>query len=57
MIRDTGLSYDAFRNLAIQSADAQKRLERLLAETEMNQRWIQDTYTAIWKGEREADRA
>ena len=35
--------------------DAEKRLFRLSAETEMNFRWIQETYTAIWKGEREAD--
>jgi len=57
MIRDTGLNYDSFKTLAVAAADAQKRLERLLNETEMNQRWIQDTYTAIWKGEREADLA
>jgi len=57
VIRETGLSYDAFRQFAIQAADASKRLERLLVETEMNHRWLQDTYTSIWKGEREADRA
>ncbi len=57
VIRETGLSYDAFRNFAVQAADAQKRLDRLLMETEMNHKWLQDTYTAIWKGEREADKA
>lgn len=57
VIRETGLSYDAFRTFAVQAADAQKRLDRLLSETEMNHKWLQDTYTAIWKGEREADKA
>ncbi len=57
MIRETGLSYDAFRTFAVQAMDAKKRFERLVTETEMNHRWIQNTYTSIWKGEREADRA
>jgi RNA polymerase primary sigma factor len=57
MNKDTGLSYNKFRFYVFQAQDAQKRLDRLAAETEMNFRWIQDTYTAIWKGEREADAA
>ncbi|MFN9068361.1 MAG: sigma-70 factor domain-containing protein, partial [Bdellovibrionales bacterium] len=57
MNKDTGLSYNKFRFYVYQAQDAQKRLDRLAAETEMNFRWIQDTYTAIWKGEREADAA
>jgi len=57
MTKDTGLSYNKFRGYVVQAQDAEKRLERLAAETEMNFRWIQDTYTAIWKGEREADAA
>ncbi len=57
MTKDTGLSYSKFRSYVVQAQEAQKRLERLSAETEMNFRWIQDTYTAIWKGEREADAA
>jgi RNA polymerase primary sigma factor len=57
MTKDTGLSYNRFRSYVVQAQEAQKRLERLSAETEMNFRWIQDTYTAIWKGEREADAA
>ncbi len=57
MTKDTGLSYNRFRGYVVHALDAQKRLERLAAETEMNFRWIQDTYTAIWKGEREADAA
>jgi len=57
MTKDTGLSYNRFRSYCVSAQDAQKRLDRLAAETEMNFRWIQDTYTAIWKGEREADAA
>jgi len=55
--KDTGLSYNKFRSYVFQAQDAQQRLERLAVDTEMNFRWIQDTYTAIWKGEREADAA
>lgn len=55
--RDTGLSYGRFRTYAIQAQEAEVRLKRLHDDTEMNFRWIQETYTAIWKGEREADLA
>ena len=55
--KDTGLSYNKFRSYVFSAQDAQQRLERLAVDTEMNFRWIQDTYTAIWKGEREADAA
>jgi RNA polymerase primary sigma factor len=57
MTRETGLNYNRFRSYAIQAQEASVRLGRLHSETEMNFRWIQDTYTAIWKGEREADLA
>ncbi len=57
MSRETGLNYNKFRSYAIQAQEASVRLGRLDSETEMNFRWIQDTYTAIWKGEREADLA
>ncbi|MFP5518258.1 MAG: RNA polymerase sigma factor RpoD [Bdellovibrionia bacterium] len=57
MTRETGLNYNKFRSYAIQAQEAEVRLKRLDAETEMNYKWIQDTYTAIWKGEREADAA
>lgn len=55
--KDTGLSYHRFRSYIISAMDASQRLERLYRETEMNQQWITDTYTAIWKGERAADNA
>jgi RNA polymerase primary sigma factor len=58
MSKETGgLRFDQFRSFYLQASDAHKRLERLQAETEMNFEWIRDTYTAIWKGEREADKA
>ena len=57
MTRDTGLSYGRFRTYALQAQEAEVRLKRLHFYTEMNFRWIQETYTAIWKGEREADLA
>ena len=36
---------------------SERRLKRLDKETKMNFGWIQDTYTSIWSGEREADKA
>jgi RNA polymerase primary sigma factor len=57
MTRDTGLSFGRFRSYAIQAQEAERRLIRLHEDTEMNFKWIQETYTAIWKGEREADLA
>ena len=55
--RETGLSFNQFRAHYISAKDAQIRLERLEKETQMTFEWIRDTYTAIWKGEREADKA
>jgi len=57
MTRDTGLNFNKFRSFYVQAADADKRMKRLHEETLMNFNWIRDTYTAIWKGEREADAA
>jgi RNA polymerase primary sigma factor len=57
MTKDTGLNYNKFRSYAVQAQDASARLTRLEKETEMNYIWIRETYTAIWKGEREADLA
>ncbi len=57
MTRDTGLSYHKFKSYVLQAQDSDSRLRRLYSETEMNYSWIKDTYTAIWKGEREADAA
>lgn len=57
MTRETGHSYGKFRSYTLQAQEAEIRLKRLHVDTEMNFKWIQETYTAIWKGEREADAA
>lgn len=58
MMKETGgLRFDQFRQFFLSATDAQERLDRLAKETEMTFEWIRDTHTAIWKGEREADKA
>lgn len=57
MTRDTGLNYQKFKSYVLQAQEAEKRIRRLDSETEMNHNWVKETYTAIWKGEREADAA
>jgi RNA polymerase primary sigma factor len=57
MQRETGLNFNSFRAHYMLASDAHNRLTRLHKETEMTFEWIRDTYTAIWKGEREADEA
>ena len=57
MTRETGLSFGRYRSYVIQAQEAEVRLKRLHEDTAMNFKWIQETYTAIWKGEREADLA
>lgn len=57
MTKETGLNFGKFKSYVQQAQEAEARLKRLDQETEMNFRWIQETYTAIWKGEREADAA
>ena len=57
MTKETGLSFNQYRTFYTQAIDAQKRIDRLHTETEMIFEWIRDTYTSIWKGEREADKA
>lgn len=55
MSKDTGLTFGRFRTYALTASDADTRMRRLYSETEMNYRWINETYTAIWRGEKEAD--
>jgi RNA polymerase primary sigma factor len=58
MTRETGgMNFNNFRLYYINASDAHARILRLNTETEMNFEWIRDTYTSIWKGEREADKA
>jgi RNA polymerase primary sigma factor len=55
--KETGLNFNKYRGFFLQASDAERRLQRTLNETEMSFDWIRDTYTAIWNGEREADKA
>ena len=58
MTKETGgLTFNQFRTFYLTGSDADVRLKRIRTETEMNFEWIRDTYTSIWKGEREADKA
>jgi RNA polymerase primary sigma factor len=57
MTQETGLSFNKYRALYLQTVDAQKRLESLNNDAQMHYEWIRDTHTEIWKGEREADLA
>jgi RNA polymerase primary sigma factor len=57
MTQETGLSFNKYRALYLQTIDADKRLTRLNDDAQMHYEWIRDTHTEIWKGEREADLA
>lgn len=57
MTKEIGVQFHQLRTYFLQATDADTRLARLRSETDMNFEWIRDTYTAIWKGEREADKA
>ena len=57
MTKETGLRFDQYRTYYVLAVDAQERLARFAEETQMTFEWIRDTYTAVWKGEREADKA
>ncbi|MBK7845030.1 MAG: RNA polymerase sigma factor RpoD [Bdellovibrionales bacterium] len=57
MTRETGLSYNQFRSYYLRAENAEARLDRLSRETEMTFEAIRNIYTAIWRGEREADKA
>lgn len=55
--KELGLSYGKYADYVENAMDAQERIERLRKDTNMYFEWIRDTYTEIWKGEREADLA
>ena len=57
MTREMGLTYNQLLGCCTNAKDAQRRIDRLTKETEMTFEAIRDTYTAIWRGEREADKA
>lgn len=57
VVKDTGLSFEAFQVHARTAFDARRRLARLEKETAMTYQWLKEIYTAIWKGEKAADLA
>ncbi|MDZ4661002.1 MAG: RNA polymerase sigma factor RpoD [Pseudomonadota bacterium] len=57
MSLETGINFNRFKSYFYSATDGDRRLKRLEQETQMSFIWIRDTNTAIWKGEREADRA
>ncbi len=57
ILKRTGLTVGKLEEHAKSAFSAESRYQRLLKDTEMNFEWVRDTYTEIWKGEREADKA
>ncbi len=57
MTKETGRTFSEFRTFYLKAINAERRLDRIHKETRMHYGWIRDTYTEIWKGEREADLA
>ncbi len=57
MTRETGLNFNKFRGYYLSASDAQLRVSTLTEDTQMHFNWIRETNTAIWRGERDADRA
>ena len=55
--KNTGLDFQSYKKYAMSAKNAERRLERLKEETQMHFTWIRDTYTQIWRGERDADMA
>ena len=55
--QETGLSFKKFREFYLSAEDAKNRLDRLYKETWMDYKWIKNTCTSVWTGEKEADRA
>ncbi len=57
ILKRTGLTVGKLEEYAKSAFRAEDRYQRLLKDTAMNFEWVRDTYTEIWKGEREADKA
>ena len=55
LMKRTGLSYRRLEFYVHTAIDADRRYKRLIEDTAMNFGWVRETYTQIWKGEREAD--
>jgi RNA polymerase primary sigma factor len=55
--KELGMSYGKYVDYVETAIDAKDRLQRLKDDAKMDFDWVRDTYTEIWKGEREADKA
>ena len=55
--KSTSLDFQTYKKYVLSAQNAETRLERLKKETQMDFCWLRDTYTEIWKGERESDLA
>ena len=55
--KETGLSFQKFRDLYLGGKDAKARLKKLAAQIYMDKTWLRQISTEIWKGEQEADEA
>ena len=55
--KETGLSFQKFRDLYVSGKDAKARLNKLAEQINMNKTWLRRVSTEVWKGEQEADKA
>ena len=55
--KDTGLTFQKYRQLYIGAKDARIGLKKLMLQIEMNKVWLRNISTDIWRGEQEADKA
>ena len=55
--KELGMSYGKYVDYVETAINAKDRLQRLIDDAKMDFNWVRDTYTEIWKGEREADKA
>ena len=55
--KETGLSFQKYRDLYVGGKDAQARLSKLADQINMNKTWLRRISTEVWKGEQEADKA
>ena len=55
--KELGMSYGKYVDYVEVAIGSKDRLQRLKDDANMDFNWVRDTYTEIWKGEREADKA
>lgn len=55
--KETGLSFGKYHDYYQEAVVSSQRLERLMREIQMSFEWLREINTAIWKGEKESDKA